>query len=445
MTLLHSAEAGLAAGPQLGRVAEALDAHAMSGRLRAALGEPGRRGAHVLDAKYEPGVRCTVLYRVGNRLVRGDLLEEWEPARSFPGCGGGRRPVVAPGLELSCFPDDPDLPALAQVTDPARLRTALQPGLPGAPGQVAGCRASLLRYRPGKRATFAVTVRRRPGRTGADAAQYVLKAYHDARKAAAVAAEAALLGATVDPRALLRLAPVRAHLPHLAVVVQARVSGTPLEDVIRVPGPHAVDALGRAATALAALHRQPVVSERRRVVAAELARFRTRAARVGGVDPAAGAVLDHLAARLVASGAEVPAGAGGLVHGDCKPSQFLLGRDGRVVLLDLDSCGRADPAGDVGTFLATLRQHTAQQVLARRATGGSVRARAALAEAFLTGYLDAAAAGDREQLRRRIRWYEAVALERKALRTYARAPGSPLTRVLVDEGHRCLDRLGGTA
>lgn len=444
MTLLHSADAGLAAGLQPGRVAEALDAHAMSGRLRAALGEPGRRGAHVLDAKYEPGLRCTVLYRVGDRLVRGDLLEEWEPARSAPGCGGGRRPVVAPGLELSCFPDDPDLPMLTEVADPARLRTALQPALPGH-GRVAGCRASLLRYRPAKRATFAVTVRSRRGSTGADTAQYVLKAYHDARKAAAVAAEAALLGATVDPGALLRLAPVRAHLPHLAVVVQARVSGIPLEDVIRVPGPRAAEALGRAATALAALHRQPVISERRRVVAAELARFRTRAARVGSVDPAAGAVLDHLAVRLVASGTEGADGADGLVHGDCKPSQFLLGGDGRVVLLDLDSCGRADPAGDVGTFLATLRQHTARQILAHRATGDSVQARAALAEAFLTGYLDAAAPDDRERLRRRIRWYEAVALERKALRTYARAPGSPLTRVLVDEGHRCLDRLGGRA
>jgi hypothetical protein len=46
-------------------------------------------------------------------------------------------------------------------------------------------------------------------------------------------------------------------------------------------------------------------------------------------------------------------------------------------------------------------------------------------------------------LRRRFAWYEAVALERKALRAFARAPGSPLPRALVEQGHRCLDGLGG--
>jgi hypothetical protein len=45
-------------------------------------------------------------------------------------------------------------------------------------------------------------------------------------------------------------------------------------------------------------------------------------------------------------------------------------------------------------------------------------------------------------LRARIAWYEAVALERKALRCFARAPRSPLTRALVDHGQACLDRLG---
>ena len=131
------------------------------------------------------------------------------------------------------------------------------------------------------------------------------------------------------------------------------------------------------------------------------------------------------------------------MHGDCKPSQFLLRGEGEVVLLDLDSCGQADPAGDVGTFLATLRQHTLRRVLARRATAAEARAQAALAEAFLDQYVEAAGGGADVELRRRIAWYEAVALERKALRCFARAPRSPLTRALVEHGHARLDRLGG--
>jgi hypothetical protein len=113
------------------------------------------------------------------------------------------------------------------------------------------------------------------------------------------------------------------------------------------------------------------------------------------------------------------------------------------VLLDLDSCGQADPAGDVGTFLATLRQHGVRQVLARRTTAADARAQAALAEVFLREYVEAAGGGADGELRRRIAWYEAVALERKALRCFARAPTSPLTRALVDQGHARLDRLGG--
>jgi hypothetical protein len=63
---------------------------------------------------------------------------------------------------------------------------------------------------------------------------------------------------------------------------------------------------------------------------------------------------------------------------------------------------------------------------------------------FLREYVAAAGTGPDAELRRRIAWYEAVALERKALRCFARAPRSPLTRALVEHGHACLDRLGGT-
>jgi hypothetical protein len=48
--------------------------------------------------------------------------------------------------------------------------------------------------------------------------------------------------------------------------------------------------------------------------------------------------------------------------------------------------------------------------------------------------------GDRMD-RNRIRWQEAVALQRKALRAFSRAPRSPLARALVAESNHCLDLL----
>jgi aminoglycoside phosphotransferase (APT) family kinase protein len=224
--------------------------------------------------------------------------------------------------------------------------------------------------------------------------------------------------------------------------VQEHVRGVRLDDVLSRPGPVPASALRRAAGALAALHRQPMVSGRVRSIDAELARFMTRALRVAQVDPDTGAALVDLATRLAATAEDVPGRGVGLVHGDCKPSQFLLRGEREVVLLDLDSCGQADPAGDVGTFLATLRQLAIRNLLARRTTASAARAWDALAEVFLAEYISVAGGASTRDLRRRITWYESVALQRKALRCFARAPRSPLTRVLVDRGQAGLDRLG---
>jgi hypothetical protein len=348
---------------------------------------------------------------------------------------------VEPGVRLSRFPDDPDLPRLRDVADPATLRAALAQALPGS-GPILRSRVDLLRYRPAKRATLAVEVRRATGPSARRAQRLVVKSYHDDRKAAAVAAEAVLLDATADPAAPLRFAPVLAHLPELSLVVQEHVPGVALDAVVAREDGAAARALRRAAAALAALHAQPVVSRRARAIDAEVARFRARSLRVAAVDRATGAELFDLADRLAATARDVPTGIVGLVHGDCKPSQFLL-REDDVVLLDLDSCGQADPAGDVGTFLATLRQHALRRALARRTAPAAAPAHGALAEIFLGEYVSAAGGAAGPELRRRITWYEAVAFERKALRCFARAPRAPLTRALVQQGHACLDRLEG--
>jgi aminoglycoside phosphotransferase (APT) family kinase protein len=240
----------------------------------------------------------------------------------------------------------------------------------------------------------------------------------------------------------LRLARVVGHDAGLAVVVQEHVGGRHLDALLaggpagrpalRVP----LDAVRRAGEAVAALHAGPPVSDRQRDAAAEVARLVARAERVVAVAPEAGAALASLAGRLRAVGGLLPPGPTSLVHGDCKPSQVLLGAGGPT-LLDLDHCGLADPASDLGTFLASLRQLA---VRVPSSTGGlPTDWLDATATAFLDGYsrclpLDAAAVA-------RVTWYEAVALQRKAFRAFSRAPASPLPTALVAQGHLRLDAL----
>src|SRR5260370_17669170 len=68
--LAHLERCGTAA--EAIRVREALRPGVMRQRLLDALGL-SRGACQILDAKYEPGVRCTVLYQVGPHLVRGDV------------------------------------------------------------------------------------------------------------------------------------------------------------------------------------------------------------------------------------------------------------------------------------------------------------------------------------------------------------------------------------
>jgi hypothetical protein len=421
-------------GSQADRFVEALEPRVMGPRIAAAVGG-ATPTCHVLDAKLEPGLRAIILYEYDGRLYRGDVLPHLEDrALQFPGAAR----LLAPGVRLCGFPRDPELPLLPQVMDPARLGRAIKNALRSTPAVLmpratTRCRTTLLRYRPGKRATVLT-------RFGTGTDRFVAKAYHDPAKAAAVAGEAPLLAACTSARGTLRFAVTLAHLTELDTVVQRAVDGTPLDALVSGGPVAAMDAVGRAALALAELHEAQVLPGRRRLVERELVRFGERARRVGTVDPQLGDAAGQLAERLRGLHQELPMARTGPVHGDCKPSQFLLAEHG-VYLMDLDHLGLSDQATDVGTFLASLRQLAVRQSHAVRPRSDA-RVLADLSDRFLQSYQDTR--GDRSDTVR-IRWQEAVALERKALRAFARAPRSPMAGSLIAEANRCLDHLGETA
>ncbi len=401
---------------------DALRPGPMGTRLDRVLGGP-EAACFVLDAKYEPGGKGIVLYRLGDRLVRGDLvIGDDPPVHQMPR-------HVAPGLQVSVFPNDADLPSLPTVLDAGQLGSMLG----------AGRRPSieLLRYRPAKRATVRITSVRM-------ASPLVAKVYHDVTKADAVAREST--GAPPMGRKLT-LAPTVAFVPEWAMVVQQAMTGQALSDLI---GLHrgsqaAMAGARRAAMALAELHDGPLASTRERSVGKELRRFALRAERIASVDPVTGEALGSLAWRLLELEPEISDGPVGIVHGDCKPSQLLLQPDGRIALLDLDHCGISDQVGDAGTFVASLHQLAVRHRLSvRHQKAGAARLAqlAALELAFVQTYMERRAVAVTQSM---ICWHTAIALERKALRAFARAPRSPLPQALAGEGQQYLDALVGAA
>lgn len=408
---------------------------------------------HILDAKVEPGARSTILYQVGERLVIGEL----------PGAATHRGPATAPAdrlpeIAIYDYAHDPALPSLPTVLDGPAMATLLTAALPECSAgqiQIQRCRVTPLRYRLGKRCTLRFELRLRDRTSGATVTRALYgKLYHSERKAQAVYAEMHQLSAALAPhQAQINLAQAVAFLPTLPLILQAPVAGAPLDLLLCQPkrvasagDPRAVAGIRQAAAALARLHQVARCTERVRAIDDELVRFQERSRQISRVAPAVGAALHALANALPAGLAQLPAwGAeSSVVHGDCKPSQFLLAPAAgantapTVALLDFDHCGVADPAADVGNFLATLRQMGVKQSLKQR-TGaeGYQQWLRTLEEDFLAAYV--AARPCHPAFRQRATWYQAVALLRKAIRSFSRSPRSPLPTRLVQAAWHCLD------
>ncbi len=417
---------------------QALNPRRARAALEAALGgRPGPRSFAILDAKYEAGGTSTVLYGLGDRLVTG--------ATAAPGTGGGVHGDAAAGPQAEGLPVEPlGLRAWVFPHDPAMPNLARRDG-----DRVVRCRVTPLRYRPLRRCTLRIEAWIRTPEGLIMQRKLFAKVYHDADKAASVWQEMRLLADAGPVRAgRLRVAVASAFLPEMPMVVQEPVTGTPLDGLIgplegpaTSPEPRGVDGVLAAAAALAELHTAGLSTGRVRPAGREVEKMVRRAAGTVGAERELGARIGQVAADLTRLHGRLPPVAT-LVHGDCKPSQFLV-EGGPVALLDFDHCGMADPASDVGGFTASLTQLDLWQRRKARGSAASVRRSrwlAELGEAFVDAYERHGGPGP--GLHERLAWHEAAALVRKALRAFARSPRSCMPGALVGAAQ---ERLAGAA
>ena len=131
---------------------------------------------------------------------------------------------------------------------------------------------------------------------------------------------------------------------------------------------------------------------------------------------------DEEAAASKLAGMEMTAG-----HGSYGPSQIIVG-PGRTVTFDWDGYDVADPARDVGRFLASLRRVALVKL-------GSARSLDAMVEIFFGAYLEV---GQPEAVRN-LRFYEAAACLRLAKHSFFHARLEKMEATL-DEGLRILEQ-----
>lgn len=328
-------------------------------------------------------------------------------------------------LVVHPFPLDPALPTLAACLDAAAVLASL-------PGPL------------GRRVSGPATVVHHP-RTGAcvlrydgDAAGLVYgKVYADDATGPRVHATLHALAhpAFTSDGVLVRFPAPLTYEPRLRLLLTGAVPGTAelpvrLRDLAGSADGDAADrepllaaAVG-AGRALAAVHAQDLVAAPVRTLEREARDLRGRLAAVAVCWPAVSTALRGVLAHALAAAPEPPPFTP--CHGDYTPGQVLAAAPA-VGVVDFDTVAWADPASDLGRYVATV------ELLAAKQAGEPAPALvSAIADALVAGYVSARPdAGRDATLRRRMSVHRTLSLIRSATRSCLQLKDSRLAIALA--------------
>jgi thiamine kinase-like enzyme len=170
--------------------------------------------------------------------------------------------------------------------------------------------------------------------------------------------------------------PIR-YIPEERIIASPWVQGQFLSDIQDERRP---ELLRQAALLAADVHRLRIVPEPPTSAQMFVADSLARCERLRAKWPDAGALIQPLMGTLERAAACLEPAEPGPIHGDMSPGQFLWTGD-RLVLLDLDMFGYADPAYDVGHFLAQMERRSVMDLTARPLTDSWL---SCFEEAYLT-------------------------------------------------------------
>jgi hypothetical protein len=458
---------------ELPGLAAAFDAAAMAERFQGAFFpdspwviercRPGK-------ATYVPGSHCIVRFDLDvlhredgatlHPLLVGRLFPDSASCRRFmsdrlaplvPGVGGRREvsalstPVVTferLAMAVSAFPIDGDLPSLVGATDELRMLGVFRRLLPDASDGVTlrSCEVHLGHYGRQHRCVLRYVISGTRTADGAPFQRVVYGKVIDSQRARASgealqALERAAASDGIDLRvplwlgydAELRLGLLSA-VPGAALVQPLlRAEVTDERSTAAAAAVTLEQAVTRCAEVAAALHRSGLTVGPLRTLADELAQLDEQLEAVARVAPELAARLAESRGELDEAAAECEALPLVLSHGDFTPGQVLF--DGQAAaLVDFDTVCRAEPALDLGQFLAYFRLAVAKEAGSEGAPG----LESAMVDAFLDRYATAAGLSPRadRSLRTRVSVYEQISLLRIALHSFYKLKPARLELVL---------------
>lgn len=332
-------------------LATLLDPDAFHARLRLSVPGLDLRATTPHYIRYKPGVNCLVAYHLD---IAGTPVEGYAKAyrvddpklatahrrRATDGLlGRGRIMLSEIAAEVMIFPNDDKLPGLANMCSAERQQALLSRLLPG-PTDLNGARLEALRYKPERRCVMRLTTD--------DAFEAVVKFYTEDRF------EAAQRGPlTFTSGGLLHVARMLGQSRRHHTIAFEWLPGRPFDEVVRDPmlSLHQVESVGEA---LAALHSHEVFGLPDRELRDEASDLVAACEALAAVCPVVAEPATWIATTICAD-LERERAQRRPTHGDFYAKQVVMS-DEKVGILDLDRVARADPASDIGTFVAHLER-----------------------------------------------------------------------------------------
>lgn len=297
------------------------------------------------DTKYQPAKRCVTTYIF-------QVEQPGVPSQQNIGV----IEITPSGAAHCLYNDDPKLPWLADATDAERMRQRFAALLDDT--TIGSCTITPVRYKPGARCVFRYELE---SSAGEQVFFGKLLADGDDQLVATVAA---LHEASLTQPAMPRILQPLAHWPDIHMLVQAAVAGGVELNALAFDPQEDSDTRERwihlAGARLAGLHACISVDGPLRTITDDLKELQEYIAPITSVDPSLAARYGEALAGVTQAATARAESAPVASHGAFRTDQFMI-EHGELVMIDLDGFCWANPARDLGNFLAYLRWKAIRQ------------------------------------------------------------------------------------